>query len=289
MNLLYEWHKYKIQGVNSKTNRKKTVKILAKDEIDAEDKLIEMGIVEPYEWEEENFDEPTERQISYAMDLGINITSEMTKDDVSCLIDIKVEDDVSADNSLMDYAYEKNIYFSDYIGEKRLFNLIFDTLNPKDKAEFFCFCVYKYLTDYDDFNLEICPNYKDIQEFAEIYSLDNSFLKSMNNYEGEDLRFFGTESDGEDFVEYGGSKKTKAYKIAKDFWGTKGIFESKKSSNNISVNNNFNNLPLPNNNFDDFSSNTNTFDTQNTENQNKKVGCLPVVIILLILVFLFSL
>ena len=61
MNDLYEWHKFKIQGVNLKTNRKKTVRILAKDEIEAEDKLDEMGLVEPFELEEEDFEEPTER------------------------------------------------------------------------------------------------------------------------------------------------------------------------------------------------------------------------------------
>lgn len=191
LNILYEWHKYKIQGVNSKTNRKKTVRILAKNEIEAENKLAEVGIIDPLVWEEEEFEEPTERQISYARDLGINITPEMTKDDVSCLIDIKVDNDISADHSLMDYAYDKNIYFSDLIGEKRLFNLVFNALSPKDKTEFFCFCVYKYLDDYDDFNPENCPHYRDIQEFAEIYYLDTSFQKSMNNYQGEDLRFFG--------------------------------------------------------------------------------------------------
>ena len=211
----------------------------------------------------------------------------MTKDDVSCLIDIKVENDVSADTSLMDYAYDKNIYFSEMIGEKRLFNLIFNALNTKDKTEFFCFCVYKYLDDYNDFNLEICPYYKDIQEFAEIYLLDNSFQKSMNNYQGEDLRFFGSDSDGEDFTEYGGSTRTKAYQITRDFWGARGILK-KKSVNNFYMNDNFEDFSVPNNNFNDFVNTTNNFDNQNASNSNKKIGCLPVIIILLILAFLFS-
>lgn len=288
MNQLYEWHKYKIQGVNSKTNRKKTVRILAKDEIEAEDKLIEMGIIEPYEWEEEDFDEPTERQISYAMDLGIIISPKMTRHDVSCLIDIKVDNDIYADSSLKDYAYDKNIYFSDCIGEKRLFNLIFSTLNPKDKTEFFCFTVYKYLAGYEDFNPETCPHYADIKKFAEMYYFDNSFQKSMDNYQGEDLRFFGTENDGEDFVQYGGSKKTKAYKIAKDFWMAKGITKAKKSSNSFSVNTNLDNISIPNDSPSDFSNEINNLDNQNTGIPDYKTGFLTLGVILLILLFLFS-
>ena len=139
--MFLEWHRYKVQGVNSETGRKGTVKIIARNEDAAAEELLNRDLLPPYTFQEEEFEPPTDRQVNYAIDLGLRISPTMNRKDVSALIDKKLDEDNDPDEDLMTFAYDKNIYFSAYIGEKSLCNLIFDTLETADKIAFFCFAV----------------------------------------------------------------------------------------------------------------------------------------------------
>lgn len=219
----FEWHKYKVRGVSEETGRKRTIKLMAQNREKAEEELKQRGLIEPYEFEEEEPDAPTDRQIDYAIDLGILILPTMTKKDISALIDKKVDEDDDANEELLTFAYNKNIYVSPYIGEKALFNTIFSTLANPDKAAFFCYAVYCSINGEKVSNLEESPYRDKFYQFAEFYAADDSFQRSLEDYSGEELIFFGTKNVG-GVVEYGGSKRKKAYQVAASYIQGSSIF-----------------------------------------------------------------
>lgn len=213
----FEWHKYKVRGVSKETGRKRTLKLVAQNREKAEAELMTRGLLPPYEFEEEEFEPPTDRQIDYAIDLGIKISPTLTKKDLSALISKKVDDDEDASEGLMKFAYDKNIYVSPYIGEKELWNTLFSNLEPLDKTAFFCFAVYRSMTGESISNPDEEPMRSVFYEFANLYLLDDSFQRSMEDYSGEEIMFFGRKDSEDGVTEYGGSKRKKAYQTASLF------------------------------------------------------------------------
>lgn len=212
----FEWHKYKVRGISKETGRKRTLKLVAQNREKAEAELMTRGLLPPYEFEEEEFEPPTDRQIDYAIDLGIKISPTLTKKDLSALISKKVDDDEDASEGLMKFAYDKNIYVSPYIGEKELWNTLFSNLEPLDKTAFFCFAVYRSMTG-KSINPDEEPMRGVFYEFANLYLLDDSFQRSMEDYSGEEIMFFGRKDSDDGVTEYGGSKRKKAYQMASVF------------------------------------------------------------------------
>lgn len=274
----FEWHKYKIKYINPKTKRKNTIRLMAKDKIEAEAMLEEKEIPEPWEFEEEFFDEPTKAQFDYATSLGIKIPDDANKNDVSCLIDIAVKKDIPASKNLMKYAYNKNVYFSKYTGRKSLYSRLFHSFNDFEKAEFFCFAVYQVLNGYDDDNFEFCTYRDKFKKFAELNSDNIIFKDGLSEYEYEDLTDFNIEVhsknysynydlENSNFSSSGYREEVRieknfdniAFQMAENFLWNEGIIVNKNNSTN-----------------------------QNTSNSNKKIGCLPVIAIFMILAFIFS-
>lgn len=207
----FEWHKYRAQGVHETTGRKRTVKIFAHNAEHAEMVLsAKYGLMPPYTIEEEEFELPTDRQLNYARDLGIRVLPDMTKKDVSALIDKTLEQDTDAGDDLKQFAYDRDIYFSRYIGQKGMYNLLFSTLETADKTAFFCFSVYRSLTGESSENMDALPERNKFYDFADLYADDNSFQHSLEQYTGEDLIHFGA-------AEFGGSKHRKAYQVAANY------------------------------------------------------------------------
>lgn len=213
----FEWHKYKVRGISKETGRKRTLKLVAQNREKAEAELMTRGLLPPYEFEEEEFEPPTDRQIDYAIDLGIRISPTLTKKDLSALISKKVDDDEDASEGLMKFAYDKNICVSPYIGEKELWNTLFSNLEPLDKTAFFCFAVYRSMTGESISNPDEKPLRSVFYEFANLYLLDDSFQRSMEDYSGEEIMFFGRKDSEDGITEYGGSKRKKAYQTASLF------------------------------------------------------------------------
>lgn len=210
---------YQIKGINKMTNRKKTVTVSAKNEELAEKAALDQGILPPYEIEI-IFTPPTERQIEYAKSLKINIPEKASSLDVSYLISRKTDRDSDPNPGLLEYADNRNLLFSKYIGKQSLYNLIFNTLTDEDKIAFFAFCVYRWLSDDRHANLDTHQNKNVFYEFAKSMVNDESFVKSMNKYEGKDLRFFGKftiKKGNSESTIHGGSTNTIAYKKTSEF------------------------------------------------------------------------
>lgn len=165
------------------------------------------------------FDEPaTERQKEYARDLGLVFPDDISKGDISVLLDRKLDGDSSPNPDLMDFAVNRGMQVSPYIGKKALYNEIFATLTGVDRIAFFLFCVYRYCTDDRRGNLDVHPERAVIYKFAESLKDDEQFINSMNGYDGESIRYFGiltyTDSSGKCETHYGGRVDTIAYKRA---------------------------------------------------------------------------
>ena len=204
------WHVYNVRGVDQTSGKKAKLKIIARNEAAAEKEAVKRGLMSPYTFAEIDFEEPTDRQISYAEDLGVKIMAGMNRKDISALIDKHNDNDTTPTDGLMTFAYEHDIYFSPYIGEHALCTLLFNELPVEDKTAFFCYAVHQSLTGERLGNLDTSPARDLIYQFADIYSLDDSYQRSLDEYSGGDLVVFG-ESQG------GGSKRKKAYQDAKTY------------------------------------------------------------------------
>jgi hypothetical protein len=216
---------FSIRGINPETGRKKTIKLDVPNNTTPYKMALEQGTInEPFEITGIPFREPTYSQLAYAKDLEVAIPPDACLEDVSALISRAVDSDGVPNQGLIEYASNKGLMFSEYIGKKALYNLIFYKLKLNDKIAFFCFSVYRYLSDDRHANLDTSP-YRDIfYSFAQQYEGDKNFVSSMEKYEGEDLRYFGRmkiKKEDEIAEITGGSIATTAYKTVSNFLQTK--------------------------------------------------------------------
>lgn len=260
---------YSVAGKHKDTGRKRTINISAISLEQCKEKAADEGILEPYEITEYPPSLPSERQLAYAKDLGIKIPENATFKDISALLDRKQQvDNLDPQQGLIDYANAREFEFSKYIGKKALYNLIFYKLSGKDKIAFFIFCVYRWLSDDRESNLDT-HKYKDkFYELADKLTNDDKFVKSMNRYEGEEIRFFGalTSTNGE--ISFGGSTETIAYKTASEILCKDLNLKNRKVKT----------LPKTNENID-----------RNQYKTSKKNGCLTLVLLIILLNFLLFL
>lgn len=160
---------------------------------------------------------------NYASKLGIILPEGASQSDAKALIARDLDNDEAASEGLLNYAREKGMLCSDYIGNKALHNQLFDNLNPLDKTIFFCFCVYKFYWNDSNENLSQHPKKDLFKTFGEQFEKDGYFQMSMEDYLGEELVAFGKSKKMIGYVEktiYGGSANTRAhneaYKYLKD-------------------------------------------------------------------------
>lgn len=226
--MLYET--YKIRGKHTETKRTRTIIVEAHSEdealVKASDALLDpiasISIITP--------EKPTERQFEYASDLGISVPEDASKEDVSSLISRFVDGDHSdPPDSLFRYAANNNLYVSEYIGERALYNSLFNKISGKEKIAFYLYSIYCYKTQNWRESLEESEDHALFFNFAGDKVDDMRFRKSMDRYSGEDLRFFG----GDD----GGSIQTIAYKESVAFLQDNDLLNDENSNGNYSVGN----------------------------------------------------
>ena len=219
------YKQFSIRGTNPETGRKKTITLDVPNITTPNEMVLQQKILdEPLEINEIPFRSPSDRQLEYANDLGIKIPQEACLEDVSALISCAVDFDSAPNQELVEYATNRGLIFSKYIGKKALYNLIFYKLPLVDKIAFFCFSIYRYLSDDRHGNLDTSPNRDAFYSFAKQYEEDKKFTASMMKYEGKDLRFFGSmriKEGGESKLINGGSIATLAYKTAAEFLHSK--------------------------------------------------------------------
>ncbi|WP_196594174.1 hypothetical protein [Pectinatus sottacetonis] len=196
------------------TKRMRTLDVIARSDVTAKQKAITKKLLPPFICEEIAFDPPTNKLLEQAKSAGIIIPKNASYDDLLSLINRK--NDIAPPAGIIAFAERWDIYFSQYIGNKDLYNLIFKSLSLQNKAAFFIFSVYKFLSNDKKSNLDTHP-YKDIfYKFAAATTNDKRLLRSISHYKGEQLCAFGTAKNLPDNYKAGGIK-TIAYKAAAAF------------------------------------------------------------------------
>jgi hypothetical protein len=229
---------YKVKAVFKETNRVRTTIIAGKNEQDIQEKLERFGYKDPVEISEAPTEEPTEAQINYAKILKIRVPEAATKNDVSALIDRKKLNDSPPSAGLVEFANTRSVLISEYVGEMGLLDLVFRKLDPLESVAFFTFSVYRWLSGDKETNLDNHSQKEVFYNFAKEQLNNERLLKSLYNYSGAGLSFFGTKKvdDGEDIK--GGSVNTIAYRECADFLHTQfGLKKIKKAGKGISTEN----------------------------------------------------
>ncbi|SJZ32226.1 hypothetical protein [Sediminibacterium ginsengisoli] len=209
--------RYIISGIHQTTKRRRTIELSALSDEEASLNAISQGLIEPIEISVKPPEPPSVAQIKYATDLGAKIPLNANKQDLSAIIQKKLDSDSDPCQELIDYANHYKLIFSDYIGNRALYDLIFESLSINNKAAFFIFSVYRWLTDDRQANLEIHPQKPIFFGFAAEVVQDEKIIRSINRYSGADIRFFGkiNQTNGREVI--GGSTNTIAYKAACDY------------------------------------------------------------------------
>ena len=208
------FYRYECSAIFAETNRKRTRKIEAFSEAEALEQMRSEGFVDPITIKRIPFDPPTEPQITACKQHHTEIPTKACKLDMSYIIDRSIENDSIANPELLQFATEMKIATSYYTGKRTLYCNIFNALDLRDKIAFFIFCIYRFLTKDRCGNLNR-SQFKDIfYNFSDVMIENQSFVKSMNRYSGDQLRYFGEYNIGKDTYCYGGSQNTMAYKSA---------------------------------------------------------------------------
>jgi hypothetical protein len=161
---------------------------------------------------------PTERQLAYAQDLGIPIPADVTKQELSDLIDVRLQKDEPAAPHFQAFAKRFGVAFTQYVGKKGLFDRLFAYLvrpgREEDLTAWFVFRVYRELVKgRGDTNIK-GPDDKVVRDIARLLLQEQSVVQSIRRYQGRDLVWFGEWTSPDGTVHYGASNQTIAYKRA---------------------------------------------------------------------------
>ena len=206
-----------VTGLGRDTGRKRQRTFGAKDEVHARSLAEADGTT--VQSIERLPDEPaTEKQLAYAKDLGISVPAGATKEDVSDLLDARLEHDKPADARHLGFADRYGVRYTQYSGKKALYNRIHAALSQPGREEeltaWFVYRVYRELVEGKDNASIEGPDHSAIQDIAAGLVQDESILKSIRRYRGSELIWFGEWTAPDGTVHTGGSNKTIAYRRA---------------------------------------------------------------------------
>lgn len=161
---------------------------------------------------------PTEKQLAFANDLGIDVPSDATSEEVSDLISAQLEKDKPANERHRSTARLYGVKFTRFTGKRELFERIFNAVrrptHENDLAAWFTYRVYRHLVRGAD-NVTINgPNHPMIKQIAVQLAADEAALSSIRRYDAQDLLWFGQWTAPDGTLCAGGSKRTTAYEKA---------------------------------------------------------------------------
>lgn len=187
-----EMIRYKIRGRDNRSKRLCTVKKVVLASVDQNSVIAATNLYDVQSCEVIIPDPPTERQLSYAADLGIVISDNYSKDDISCLITRAVyeedrDDMIPVDQSLAKMAADYDIYLSMFSGEKRVLDCLWVKFEEDEKLKFLIFCIHQNLLGKKDYDIDH-SSYLDLYgRFAEAHRDDQQLRRSLSRYVGSDL------------------------------------------------------------------------------------------------------
>lgn len=161
---------------------------------------------------------PTDRQLSYASDLGIDVPSDATSAEVSDLLSFTLEKDKPINERHRSIARYYGVKFTRFTGKRqlceRIFNAVSRPTHENDLATWFTYRVYRHLVQGAENAPIDSPDHPMIKQIASELVADETILSSIRRYRAQDFLSFGqwTAPDGTMYI--GGSKRTAAYEKA---------------------------------------------------------------------------
>ena len=204
-----------------KMRTKRSIRVFSGEDVLS--RIMDLGYEDPISYSRLTPTSPSNSQMDYLSDLAMErdevVPSALSSTDASALISRYVDRDSIPNPELFQYADEMHISVSYYTGKRMLYDTVFAQLDSFTRTAFFIFCVCRDVDHCMTGNLNDCPYKELFYSFSESVKEDTKFQKSLNdNYSGSDLRFFGSRYFKElGYSLSGGSKRTYAYKHARDF------------------------------------------------------------------------
>ncbi len=182
--------KYKVSGINPKTNRKNTRIIVAHNKDNALKQMDSMGFKDNQVKEAMVFDPPTDRQISYATDLGAIFPEDICKADASAIIS-RLTDYYSTpylNIGFAKYLQENDIQFSAFAHPMEILYTAVYSLSKRERLIMYICSVYQ---NYYDNSLLDCdprtlPVYEKAQTIADSLMQDTSIMNSFEKRDPSD-------------------------------------------------------------------------------------------------------
>ena len=173
------------RGINPATGRSNQVKVVeARTLEDAVVKVEKQNGLQQVQLSVIPMEPPTERQIPYAKDLGIQIPAGACKEDVICMISRVAEsvDDtplLGCPQALANYLHEARVLFSAYIGWGDAVSYAVAYLPEREKCRFYAYCVWCWLRSEDILSPVGHPKASLFEAFATWASTDPDFLSRL--------------------------------------------------------------------------------------------------------------
>lgn len=227
-----------VKGVGKESKKRRSKKYKAQDENHART-LAEKDGTSVEIIEEDKPSPATERQIDYAKDLNLSFPPDININEMSHLINKKVENDSDTPLWLQEFALtyypeELGLAITKYIGLGNLIEYLINGFNYSVRhVELIKLLIYTILNHETKskwcvpFNELINP--KDLEAIAEILSQDQQVINSIKRYQRSDLVFLDQETDSNVYVSSGGIKRTNAYQITKKILIDRNLIKSPKS------------------------------------------------------------
>ncbi len=174
--------KYEIRARYIPTNRMRGITVYAFNEDEAISQLSDDFIKESAIVTASEYPEPSDRQIQYAIYLGIHIPEKCSSPDISALISRKVDE--SAPSELVEFALSHKYNFSYYGDEPYLIHIISSRLATHEWIAFAIACMNKYITKTWDFSL-----WKDYLDYSSELMNNTSFMNSSKRIHKEFVGF----------------------------------------------------------------------------------------------------
>jgi hypothetical protein len=168
--------------------------------------------------DDKNSDKPTYRQLRYAQDLGLDPPVDIKRWELSRLMDEAIEKQNPVTYRHRAFADLYGVPHNPEIKKRYLFDNIYNALKEPGRelemAAWFTFRVYRTMVNGA---LNTSHDSPDDPVFTDIATQLVAFpgtVKSMKNYDGENLIWFGKYTDPHGDIHEGGSTRTTAYKQA---------------------------------------------------------------------------
>lgn len=193
---IYKWceemREFKVRGTNPATGRIKSMKLVAFNRPGTDVLLEKTGFSDIKSCEVITPEPATPKQLSYARDLGLPVTNDTSKRDVTCMLTRYLQEAGENNEKPPEVLYRKlpemGECVSPYSSEGGVVSSYYWCCNEREKVEFYLGIMYqraKGSRDYDIWNL---PEWPRIKGCADKLFEDESFMRSLRkNIEGADL------------------------------------------------------------------------------------------------------